>query len=115
VRSNELESFCAAAGRLPSRILLALVRFYQSAISPTLLPACRYVPTCSEYAAEAVERHGAMRGVMMAAWRLLRCHPFARGGFDPVPLPRSFGSRSSDSLVRSAEVPGRMCAGHHSH
>jgi putative membrane protein insertion efficiency factor len=51
-------------------------------------PACRYVPSCSEYAAEAIEKHGAIRGVLMGAWRLLRCHPFVKGGFDPVPLPR---------------------------
>jgi hypothetical protein len=71
---------------LPRRILLAALRGYKFAISPALLPACRYVPTCSEYAAEAVERYGAVRGVMMAVWRLLRCHPFVRGGFDPVPI-----------------------------
>jgi uncharacterized protein len=53
--------------------------------SPLFMPACRYVPTCSEYAAEAIEEHGAIRGSLMAAWRLLRCNPFAKGGFDPVP------------------------------
>ncbi len=66
--------------------LVALLRGYKWAISPLLPPACRYVPTCSEYAAEAFERHGIFRGSAMAAWRLLRCHPFVRGGFDPVPL-----------------------------
>ena len=67
---------------------LNLIRLYQRFISPLLLPACRYTPTCSHYAAEAIEYHGA-RGVLLAAWRLLRCHPFARGGFDPVPLPKT--------------------------
>jgi len=54
-----------------------------------LLPACRYVPTCSEYARDAIEGHGAVRGSLMAAWRLLRCHPFSKGGFDPVPVSGS--------------------------
>jgi len=66
--------------------IVALLRGYKWAISPLLPPACRYLPTCSDYAAEAVERHGIFRGSAMAAWRLLRCHPFVRGGYDPVPL-----------------------------
>lgn len=65
-------------------LVLAMLRFYKRWISPALPASCRYVPTCSEYAAEAVERHGAARGGMMAAWRLLRCHPLAAGGLDPV-------------------------------
>jgi putative membrane protein insertion efficiency factor len=69
-------------------VLLKLLRAYRWAISPALPPACRYVPTCSEYATEAIERYGAWRGLAMAIWRLLRCHPFARGGFDPVALSR---------------------------
>jgi putative membrane protein insertion efficiency factor len=61
-----------------------LLRLYKRWISPAFPPACRYVPTCSEYAMEAIERYGALRGGTMAAWRLLRCHPFAKGGLDPV-------------------------------
>jgi putative membrane protein insertion efficiency factor len=61
------------------------LRAYKAAVSPLLPPACRFTPTCSEYAYMAVERHGVVRGAWLAAWRLLRCHPFARGGFDPVP------------------------------
>ena len=61
-----------------------LLKLYQQAISPWLPPACKYVPTCSQYAAEAVEQHGAMRGTLEAAWRVLRCNPLARGGYDPV-------------------------------
>jgi uncharacterized protein len=64
-----------------------LLRGYKRWISPMLPHACRFVPTCSEYAMEAVERHGAIRGTGMAVARLLRCHPFARAGYDPVPLP----------------------------
>src|SRR6266704_2139017 len=69
----------------PKTLLLALLRGYKWALSPMLPPSCRYVPTCSEYAAEAIERHGAFKGCAMAIWRLLRCHPFVRGGYDPVP------------------------------
>jgi uncharacterized protein len=65
-------------------VVLKMLRAYKWAISPLFLPACRYVPTCSEYAMEAVERYGALRGGFMAIMRLLRCHPFARGGYDPV-------------------------------
>lgn len=64
--------------------VLALLRAYRWAISPLLPPACRYVPTCSEYAMEAVERYGVLRGSAKAVWRVLRCHPFTRGGLDPV-------------------------------
>lgn len=62
-----------------------ILRGYKWAISPMFPPACRYVPTCSEYAMEAVDRFGVFRGGLMAVWRLLRCHPFAKGGHDPVP------------------------------
>jgi uncharacterized protein len=62
-----------------------LLHGYKRLISPMLPHACRFVPTCSEYAMEAVERHGVMRGSILAASRLLRCHPFARAGYDPVP------------------------------
>ncbi len=65
-------------------VTLQLLRGYKWAISPMLPAACRYVPTCSEYAMEAVERYGALRGGWMALGRVLRCHPFAGGGYDPV-------------------------------
>ncbi|HZI58818.1 MAG TPA: membrane protein insertion efficiency factor YidD [Verrucomicrobiae bacterium] len=58
---------------------------YKGIISPFLPVACRYVPTCSEYAAEAVAKHGLLHGAALGLWRLLRCNPFARGGYDPVP------------------------------
>ena len=70
-------------------LLLYLLRGYKWAISPMFLPACRYVPTCSEYAMEAVERRGVMRGIAMAAWRVSRCHPLAKGGYDPVVKARN--------------------------
>ena len=67
------------------RLLLALIGFYQRRISPLLGPHCRYTPTCSQYAVEAIERYGAARGGWMAFRRILRCHPFHPGGYDPVP------------------------------
>lgn len=65
-------------------VTLQLLRAYKWAISPLFPPACRFVPTCSEYAMEAVERYGALRGAWVAMGRVLRCHPFARAGYDPV-------------------------------
>jgi putative membrane protein insertion efficiency factor len=65
-------------------LALGLLRVYKRWVSPAFPPSCRYVPTCSEYAMEAVERYGALRGGAMAAWRVLRCHPFVKGGLDPV-------------------------------
>lgn len=67
---------------------LDMLRAYKRFISPMLMPACRYVPTCSEYAMEAIDMHGAFRGGAMALGRVLRCHPFAKGGYDPVVAPR---------------------------
>lgn len=69
---------------IAQNVVLALLHAYRWAISPLLPPACRYVPTCSEYAMEAVERYGVIRGSAKAIWRVLRCHPFTQGGLDPV-------------------------------
>ena len=67
------------------RLLLGPIRAYQRWISPSRPRRCRYEPTCSAYAVEAIERHGALRGLVLAIWRLARCNPFSHGGFDPVP------------------------------
>lgn len=72
---------------------ITMLRAYKWAISPLLPPSCRYVPTCSEYAMEAVERFGVLRGGWMAAARLLRCHPLVKGGYDPVPHADCAGHR----------------------
>lgn len=66
------------------KVLLFLIRFYQKAISPLFPPCCRFVPTCSQYALEAVTKYGAFKGGKMAIRRILRCHPFHKGGYDPV-------------------------------
>jgi putative membrane protein insertion efficiency factor len=70
---------------LPRRILLVPIRGYQKFISPALPPSCRFSPSCSQYALEAVSRYGALKGTWLAIRRLVRCHPFNPGGYDPVP------------------------------
>lgn len=72
-----------------SRALVAVIRFYQRFISPLFPPRCKYYPTCSEYAVEALRVHGAGRGLLLAGWRLLRCNPLSDGGIDPVPPKRA--------------------------
>ena len=74
-----------ARAPLPKRLLAGLIRAYQRFLSPALPPSCRFHPSCSQYALEAVTRYGALRGSWLAARRLARCHPFHPGGFDPVP------------------------------
>ncbi len=69
--------------------VLAALRFYKARISPQLPPACRYTPTCSEYAMEAIERRGVIVGGLLATRRVLSCNPFSKGGYDPVPAARS--------------------------
>lgn len=68
-----------------SRLFLMLIRFYQLAISPMLPPRCRYTPTCSQYAVQAIRRYGAIRGGWLAMKRILRCHPLGGSGYDEVP------------------------------
>ena len=70
---------------LPKRALLWLIRFYRGAISPHHQPCCRFIPTCSQYALEAVEKYGAIKGGYLALRRILRCNPLCKGGYDPVP------------------------------
>jgi putative membrane protein insertion efficiency factor len=72
-----------------SKVLVALVRVYQYLVSPMLGQRCKYYPSCSNYAIEALRVHGVVRGVGLAAWRLLRCNPFSNGGVDPVPPRRA--------------------------
>jgi len=71
-------------------LLIALIRVYQRAVSPLFPPSCRFLPTCSAYAAEAIAVHGAFKGSLLSLRRILRCHPLCQGGLDPVP-PKSPG------------------------
>jgi len=69
---------------LIGRILILFIRFYQRFVSPAFPPSCRFYPSCSEYAVQAIRKHGPFKGTLMAVWRLLRCNPFCKGGYDPV-------------------------------
>lgn len=75
--------------------VIAPIRLYQRAISPLLPPRCKYYPSCSEYAAQAVQEYGILRGLILAGWRLLRCNPFSHGGYDPVCEQHLFDPRRS--------------------
>lgn len=85
---GELAGSPAGVLRFPQRVALALIRGYQLLFSPLFAGSCRYVPSCSAYAAEAVQRFGAVRGSALALRRLMRCHPFGGHGYDPVPSGR---------------------------
>ena len=61
------------------------IRFYQKHVSPLFPPCCKYYPTCSQYAVEAITKYGVIKGSLLAVWRILRCNPFSKGGYDPVP------------------------------
>ncbi|MBR6532848.1 MAG: membrane protein insertion efficiency factor YidD [Clostridia bacterium] len=67
------------------KVLIKLIKFYQRAISPRKIPCCRFSPCCSQYAIEAITIHGAFKGTLLSVWRILRCNPFCKGGYDPVP------------------------------
>jgi len=84
-----------AAGAAVGFLVKAAIRFYSRFISPAWGRRCRYEPTCSRYALEAVEKLGVARGLILAGWRLLRCNPFSRGGYDPVEAQRLFRVRGA--------------------
>jgi putative membrane protein insertion efficiency factor len=88
---------------LARSIAIAPIRFYQRVISPALPRRCKYHPTCSAYALQAVERYGILRGAVLAVWRLLRCNPFSHGGYDPV---------SAQTLFRRPPRAPRVPASH---
>lgn len=92
-----------------SRILIFILRAYQAFLSPLMPGGCKFYPSCSHYAVEAVQTHGALRGAWLAALRVLRCRPFARGGFDPVPQPTD-EMRSGIEILRP-EVSGLRMTG----
>ena len=78
-------------------IVVAPIRAYQRVISPALPRSCKYEPTCSHYAVEAVRTEGVLRGLVLGTWRILRCNPWSHGGYDPVSAQRLFRSRRSSS------------------
>ncbi len=92
---------------VPCRWLIALVRLYRLLLSPWLGSACRFEPTCSRYAIEALERHGALAGGALAGWRLLRCHPWCAGGCDAVPgqAPRLFAHLGLGARAAAEPAP----------
>jgi putative membrane protein insertion efficiency factor len=82
--------------RTPLRTLVVFaIRVYQRLVSPMMGERCRYYPSCSEYAAQAITNFGILRGLVLAGWRVLRCNPFSHGGYDPVEAQRLFKSRNS--------------------
>jgi putative membrane protein insertion efficiency factor len=90
---------------MTAKLLIALIRAYQLTLSPFVGGACRFQPSCSVYALEAVERHGAWRGSLLAARRLSKCHPFGASGFDPVPDPPAAACAAASALRASAPKP----------
>jgi putative membrane protein insertion efficiency factor len=80
--------------RLPRLVAQLPIRLYQWLVSPMLGERCRYYPSCSDYASQALKRFGILRGTVLAGWRVLRCNPWSRGGFDPVEAQRLFSSRA---------------------
>jgi putative membrane protein insertion efficiency factor len=114
--SRETTETTADKGRVAQRILnflspktalIAIVRLYQACISPWFPPCCRFHPTCSSYAREALEIHGFFKGLLLSIWRVLRCHPFCKGGYDPVPSSvktRIHGTVELKKKVKYSEV-----------
>ena len=90
------------AGAPARALLLAGIRAYRVTLSGWLGGLCRFSPTCSRYAEMAVRRHGAVKGSLLAAWRVARCNPYGKGGIDPVP-PRRDGARAYDAVIRRGE------------
>ena len=89
------------------QLVLIPIRGYQRWISPAMPRRCRYEPTCSAYAAQSIRRFGVLRGMLLAGWRLLRCNPFSRGGFDPVPQRFTLRTGPVDPAVHHGELGAR--------
>lgn len=88
-------------GRLARTLVSSPVLLYQRLISPALPRRCKYEPTCSRYAVQAIGQYGILRGLVLAGWRLLRCNPFSHGGYDPVQAQRLFRARPGSPPIRS--------------
>lgn len=83
--------------KLIKKFFIFLLNFYQKKISPLKKPCCRFTPTCSTYAIEAIEKHGALKGLYLSIKRILRCHPFCKGGYDPVPEKFSYFKKQGEN------------------
>ena len=88
----------------PKNALLGLIRLYQRLRPSSTRGCCKYIPTCSQYGLEAVERFGALKGGLLALWRILRCNPFSRGGYDPVPEKKNNDCSGKDLIQYDEEV-----------
>jgi uncharacterized protein len=112
-RCGESHAMAGPAGkRSPGAwLLLLLVRFYILFLSPFFGGACKFYPSCSNYAFEAIQAHGARRGFVLAVRRLFRCHPFTKGGFDPVPDPEHAASPTLAPVAASSDLPTVGCLG----
>jgi len=101
-------------GRFAKLVTIQLLRGYKWAVSPLFRPACRYVPTCSEYAMEAIDRYGVLHGGLKAMARLLRCHPFVHGGYDPVVKEYDLRrAAASESISKEATSSGQSSTSPH--
>ncbi len=78
------------------KAIILILKGYKKVVSPLFIKSCRFYPTCSEYALTAVEGHGVFKGALMTGWRILRCNPFSRGGYDPVPEQKIVAQKRSD-------------------
>lgn len=87
-------------GNAIKRFLIYLIRCYRQ-MRPDRAPCCRYTPSCSEYAIQAIEKHGAAKGFLLAFWRVLRCNPFSKGGLDPVPDKGRWSNRAKEEKLRN--------------
>ena len=98
--------FTEAASRAAGAVILAPVRLYRRFVTPALPARCRYYPTCSAYAIEAVRELGPLRGLVVASWRLARCNPWSNGGYDPLSARRLFRPKREDGTAEPAGTPG---------
>jgi putative membrane protein insertion efficiency factor len=98
-------------------LFVGLIRFYQVVVSPSIPSRCKYYPSCSQYALDAVREHGAARGLILAVWRVLRCNPLSYGGYDPVSKQRLFRARVAEGAavdaMSQADEHGPMCRHRH--
>ncbi|HIQ36867.1 MAG TPA: membrane protein insertion efficiency factor YidD [Desulfocapsa sulfexigens] len=99
-------------GLLIRQIPLGLIRGYRYLISPLLPPSCRFTPTCSCYAIEAIKSHGTLRGLFLSCCRILRCHPFCQGGYDPVPPVDKDTAKCNESCNGSYTANNKTCDNH---